>query len=50
VETDSIGSAADVEVAGSEIEPRELLMVRDEYFDFLELRFISLIELVSCGE
>jgi hypothetical protein len=47
VETDGIGSAVDVEVAGSEIEPRESLMVRDEYFDFLDstiLRFISSIE------
>jgi hypothetical protein len=48
VETDkSTGSAFDVEVAGSEIEPKESLMVRDEYFDFKNLtilRFISLIE------
>jgi hypothetical protein len=39
--------AVDVEVAGSEIEPRESLTVRDEYFDFKNLtilRFISLIE------
>jgi hypothetical protein len=47
VETDSTGSAVDVEGAGSEIEPRESLMVRDENFDLKNLtilRFISLIE------
>jgi hypothetical protein len=44
VESDSTGSAVDVEVAGSEIEPRESLMVRDEYFDFKNLTVINALD------